>query len=127
MTLRKYISSMSVMTVLIWSVFVYVLFLVDPETTNWVGFGLFYITLFVSLVGTASLIGFLIRFMALKQQLVWDAVKEAFRQSFLFALLIIISLILLSQDLFTWLNIMLLVLGLSALEYFLLTLTKEQE
>jgi hypothetical protein len=127
MTLKRYISSMSIMTVLIWSVFVYVLFIVDPETTNWVGFGLFYITLFVSLVGTASLIGFLIRFMALKQQLVWDAVKEAFRQSFLFALLIILSLILLSQDLFTWINIMLLVLGLSALEYFLLTLTKEDQ
>ena len=127
MTLKKYIGSMGFMTIITWLVFVYVLFLVDPETTNWIGFWLIYITLFVSLVGTASIIGFLIRFLALKQQLIWEAVKEAFRQSFLFALLVIISLILLSQDLFTWLNIALLVLGLSAVEFFLLTLTKEVE
>lgn len=127
MTLKHYIISMSIMTTITWSVFVYILFIIDPENTNWLGFVLFYATLFVSLVGTASMAGFLVRFLMLKQQLVWEAVKEAFRQSFLFALLLIISLVLLSQDLFTWLNIILLVLGLSALEYFLLTITKDQE
>jgi hypothetical protein len=62
--------------------------------------------------------------MLLKQELVWDLVKEAFRQSFLFALLVIICLYLLSQNLFTWLNLIFLIIGLTVLEFFMLSFKK---
>jgi diacylglycerol kinase len=63
----------------------------------------------MALSGTASLIGFLIRFVALKRELAFHAVQIAFRQSFLFALFIIAILILLSQGLFNWLNLLMLI------------------
>jgi hypothetical protein len=109
------------MTGICWTAWSYTLWAINPEMTNWVGFGLFYASLFLALVGTAALAGFIIRFIALRQALAFRSVKEAFRQSFLFAILIIVSLILLSLDLFTWLNIFLLVMGLSIMEYFLLS------
>ncbi len=88
------------------------------------GFSLFYLSLFLSLVGTASIAGFIIRFIALKRELVFNSVKEAFRQSFLFAIFIVAILLLLSQNLFSWLNLILLVVGLSMLEFFLISYNK---
>lgn len=113
---------MALMTLLCWSCWFYIIFTVNPEITNWIGFSLFYVSLFLSLVGTAALVGFIIRFIALKQALAWHLVKEAFRQSFLFSLLIIVSFMLLSRNLFSWLNLALLVVSLSIMEFFILSL-----
>ena len=125
MTLRTYLIIMIVMTLLCWSAWFIVLFTVNPSLTNWIGLTLFYSSLFLSIVGTATIIGFLIRFVVLKQKLAWRVVKEAFRQSFLFALLIVVSLILLSHNLFTWLNLLFLVIGLTILEFFMLSFEKK--
>jgi hypothetical protein len=121
MTLRRYLILMSIMTLICWGAWTYIIFLVNPAVTNWIGFLLFYLSLFLALTGTAALTGFMVRFIALRQKLIFYSVKEAFRQSFLFAALIIASLFLLSQQLFTWLNLGLLVVGLSVLEYFLIS------
>ncbi len=112
------------MTVISWLIFVYVLLSINPEITNWLGFLLFYVSLFLSIIGTSALVGFLFRFVFLKKHIAFRLVKEAFRQSFLFAFLIVISLILLSQDLFTWLNIFFLIISLSVLEFFILSYEK---
>jgi len=121
MTLRSYLVIMGVMTGICWAAWGYILWMINPEVTNWIGFGLFYASLFLALVGTAALVGFVVRFVGLKQDLAFRSVKEAFRQSFLFAILIVVSLVLLSQNLFTWMNVVFLVIGLSVLEYFLLS------
>lgn len=121
MTLRRYLFIMSLMTMICWLAWGYVLLTVDPWTTNWIGFSLFYIALYLAVVGTAAIIGFLLRFIVLKQELAFNLVKEAFRQSFLFSTLIVVSLVLLSQNVFTWLNVFFLVIGLSILEFFLLS------
>jgi hypothetical protein len=85
---------------------------------------LFYLSFFLALTGSAALLGFFIRFVILKHELAFRAVKEAFRQSFLFSFLIIASLFLLSRNLFTWVNLGLLIVGLTVLEFFLLSYTK---
>lgn len=121
MTLRSYLILMISATVMCWLAFGSVLWTINPEITNWVGFLLFYASLFVALIGTSAITGFLIRFIWLKQELLFNSVKIAFRQSFLFAVLITIVLFLLSKDLFTWLNLILLVIGLSVLEFFLIS------
>ena len=109
------------MTLICWICWAYIAWTVNPETTNLIGFILFYLSLSLSLSGSAALIGFLVRFAVLKQTLAFRSAKEAFRQSFLFSALLIASLILLSKGLFTWLNAGLLVVGLSALEFFLIS------
>ena len=124
MTLRGYLIIMTLATLACWSAWAYILWIINPEVTNWIGFLLFYLSLFLALTGTATLIGFVIRFMALKQELAFRSVKEAFRQSFLFSALIIVSLFLVTKDLFTWLNLFFLIIGLSVLEFFLISYKK---
>ena len=109
------------MTVFCWLVFGYVVWTVNPETTNTAGFWLFYLSLFLSISGAAAIVGFLIRFVFLRHELVVSQVKIAFRQSFLFAGFIIAVLFLQARGLLTALNLLILIVGLSMLEFFLLS------
>lgn len=121
MTLKSYLTIMLFATGICWGALWFVLNTVNPETTNWLGFSLFYLSLFLAISGTAAVAGFLIRFVGLKRELAFYSVKVAWRQSFLFAFLITVSLYLASKDLLSWLNLILLVVALSALEYLLLS------
>ena len=118
---------MSITTAICWLIWTYVLWMINPILTNWIGFVLFYSSLFLALIGTGAIFGFAVRFIALKKELAFRLVKESFRQSFLFALLIIISLVLLSYSLFTWLNLILLIFGLSVLEFFMLSFSSSKK
>lgn len=121
MTLRAYLIIMTLATLTCWGIFGVILYTVDPFVTNWVGFLLFYVSLFLSVMGTASIVGFLVRFAFLKYELAFRSVKAAFRQSFLFGFLIVATMFLTSRDLLTWTNLLLLVVGLSLVEYFLIS------
>jgi len=111
---------MTTSTILCWICFVCTILRINPETTNFIGIILFYLSLSLSLIGTAAIIGFIVRFIFLKHELAFYSVKEAFRQSFLFTALIVTSLILLSNNLFDWINLTLLVITLSVLEFLML-------
>ena len=124
MSLRLYLLIMSAMTALCAVMFGYILFTVNPETTNSIGFFLFYLSLFLLIIGVATIIGFVIRFIIFRHDLVINTVKIAFRQSFFFASFIVISLFLLSRNLLSWLNLAILIIGLSVLEFFLLSYSK---
>jgi len=126
MTLSKYLGVMSILTAFCWGIFFFVASLVDPTATNWLGFVLFYLALFISLIGTTALVGFILRFIALKKELAFNLVKVAFRQSFLFSLFVIIILILKSQSLFNWLNLLLLMVIFTILELFLISYQKSR-
>jgi uncharacterized membrane protein len=121
MTLKNYLLVMSVLTAVCWGIFLFVANLIDPTATNWLGFTLFYFSLFIALSGVAALAGFLFRFVALKKELAFNLVKVAFRQSFLFALFLTAALFLKANHLFNWLNLLLLILGFSILELFLIS------
>lgn len=124
MTLKKYLMVIAIATAICWTVFLFIASVVNPELTSWLGFALFYLSLFMAVSGTASLIGFLVRFVALRHELVFYAVKIAYRQSFMFALFIVITLILLSQNLFTWLNLLMLVAVFVILEMVMIHLQR---
>jgi len=124
MSLRLYLFIMSIMTALCALAFGYIFFTVDPEITNSTGLALFYLSLFLSIIGAAAIIGFVVRFVIFRQELVINSVKTAFRQSFFFAGFIVASLMLLSKNLLSWLNLLILIIGLSALEFFLLSYGK---
>ncbi len=120
MTLRGYSIIMILATIISWGLWAMIVALVDPEVTSWIGFSLFYFSLFLSLLGTSALLGFFVRIL-IKQELVFRLLKDAFRQSFLFSFLILASLLLLSRNLFSWLNVSFLIISLSILEFFLLS------
>ncbi len=116
MTLKIYLITMSLITVFCWGIFIFIVNLINPDTTNLIGFILFYLSLFLSLIGSSALIGFFVRFIVLRRQLVFYAVKTAFRQSFLFSLFLISLLFLFSQSLITWFNLILLIIIFTILE-----------
>jgi len=124
MTLKKYLLTILLTTIICWSAFIFVLVSINPLITNGIGFLLFYLSLFFAILSTSAIIGFLLRFVALKQRLVFRLVTDAFRQSFFFSFLIIFSLFLSSKGLFTWLNVILLIFGLSIIEFLLISARK---
>ncbi len=126
MTLRSYLLVMAVLTAFCWGLFIFVAGMIDPGATNWIGFLLFYLSLFLSLSGTGALIGFLVRFGVMKKELAFNLVRLAFRQSFLFSLFIISLLFLKSKHLFSWLNLTLLIVIFIVLELFLISYKKSR-
>jgi len=126
MTLKSYLFVMVFLTVICWGIFLFVASLIDPTVTSWVGLSLFYLSLFLALSGATALIGFIFRFVALKKELAFNLVKVAFRQSFLFSLFIVILLILKSQQLANWVNLLLLLIIFTILELFLISYKKSR-
>jgi len=112
---------MSTMTAICLGVFISVLLIIDPFSTNYIGFILFYISLFLALSGVFSLFGFFARFILFRQALVFRLVADAFRQAILLSLTLCAALFLLSRDLFNWLNFILLLGVAVILEYILLS------
>lgn len=124
MTLNNYLLVMTILTATCWTIFFFVVSIIDPYSTNWLGFALFYFALFLSLAGLAALVGFILRFIVFKKELAFNLVKTAFRQSFLFSLFLVVALFLKANGLFNWLNLLLLILIFSIFELFLISYKK---
>lgn len=125
MTLKNYLTVMSFLTIICFGIFLFVASTVDPYATNYLGFLLFYSSLFIFLAGIISLMGFLIRFVILKQGLAFNLVKLSFRQSFVLSLFLVLGLYLQASAVLTWLNLGFLIAGFSILEVFLISSRKK--
>jgi len=122
MTLRQYLILMSVGAAICWLAWFFVLGRVDPQQAGFFGFLFFYSSLFLSLAGTFSVIGFLIKKIILKNdQAVFHHVKSTFRQGMLAATVIILGLILLQTKLLTWWDAILLITLFAAVEGIIFT------
>jgi len=119
MTLKKYLNLMTILTIICWVAWVLVLVLINPQQSDLIGFVLFYFSLFLALLGTASIFGFLIR-VWLKKKPIFKQVEIAFRQGIWLGLLVLIIFILKGLDLLRWWNALFLVLFLIFLELFFL-------
>lgn len=119
MSLKKYLLTMLLATILGASVWVYVIFTVDPIEGGLAGLLFFYLSLLGTLIGAFSIIGFYLRRLFFRNELEFRQATIAFRQSVLFSILVILSLILQSHGLLRWWNAILLILALTLLEFFL--------
>ncbi len=124
MTLKKYLLSFSAIVLLTWGIFIFLAVMIDPETSNWISFILFYFSLFLALGGTINIFGLLLRRRLLKNSLNFHLAKSSFRQSFLFSFLLVSVLFMLAENLFSWLNILILIIILSIIEYALISDSK---
>ncbi len=120
MTLTRYTVMLLVATLIAWSGFAVVVTQINPQTAGYDSFILFYVSLFFCLLGSFSLIGLLIRLRTQKQHLPYYIVLLSFRQSIFFSLLVIGALLLQSHRVLYWWNMMLLVVGLTVIEFFAL-------
>jgi len=108
---------MSIGTLICWGTWAFILFTLDPSSAGFWGIIFFYASLFLALVGTFSVIVFLLRRLIIKNdEVIFRHVKRTFRQSVILSALIIFALFLLQQRLLTWWNSILLVVLFIVLE-----------
>lgn len=90
MTLRQYLFTMFIATVMCWVAFVFVLINTDPFETNTTGFIFFYISLFLSLIGTISMLAFTLYHIFLRKKVpMYKYVKKSFRDSVIISISLI--------------------------------------
>jgi len=115
MTLKKYLNLMAILAGICWLIFVASIFLMDPENVGFLGFLLFYYSLFLALLGSFSIIGFIIRIRFIKGP-VFQQVSISFRQSFWLSLIIVFLLVIKGLGLLHWWNFVIFVLILFGTE-----------
>jgi len=123
MNLGKYLTILGVCTSLCWSALFAVVFLFDPVLAGWPAFLFFYLSLIFSLIGTFSLIGYLLRSWFTRASDIPPAkqIRIATRQSLWLSLVAVMALILQSQRLLTWWNLSILVALAVAMEMFFIS------
>lgn len=127
MSIRGYVFLMFIGTLLAWVAFGGVTANTTPESAGVVGFALFFSTLYVALVGTFALIGLVLRKFLMRSEIPSRQVWVSFRQSFSFALLIVVALFLQSKSLLYWWNLLFLVIALTFVEVAILFLQKNHD
>ncbi len=133
---KKYSIIIILTTILAWLAFFMVINNFDPFKIDLLIFTLFYLTLFLSIFGTFSLLLFYIHKISLaSNHKEWNIknkkekimITESFRKSILISLIFIVALILQSERLLTWWNTILLVIIFSMFEFVILAFKKEKK
>jgi len=124
MTLRKYLISMILATFFCLIAWLEVIFFVNPEKIGLIGSLLFYASLFLSILGTSSILFFIIG-ARLKKRPIFVEISWSFRRAFLLALLVIAILLLKEQEVLYWWTAALLALFLIMLEVFFISISRK--
>lgn len=120
MTLRSYIAFLLFGTAACWAAFSLVIANLDPGAGSWLVFTAFYVTLFLALLGTFSLLGMGIRLTLLRHESALTQVVIAFRQAFSFSFLVVAALFLQGEGLLQWWNVAMLIASLTFIEWAIL-------
>ena len=121
MTFRMYIALMSLATLFAWVAWGVILWNTNPFEAGITGFVMFYVTLFISLVGTLTLLGVSYRVLLRnRRDVISREVRISFRHAVVLSLLGVVALALSAQGMLRWWMVLLLILAGSGLEYFFL-------
>lgn len=118
MVLHRYVFLGVIATLFSWGAWTLILFTVDPATSGGLGLGSFLLTLFVAVLGTATLLGIALRRALAGSAVAYHVLGVSVRQAVFLSLIVTGSLLLKAMNLFTWWSIGLLFGGLVILEYF---------
>ena len=109
---------MGIGTILAWGSWIVILFQVSPAEGGIAGLAMFYATLAISLIGTITIIGTLIRIFLLKRRIHALEIRTSFRHAVLFSVVSIVSLMLSAAESFETYHIIILIAVASVIEYF---------
>ena len=124
MTLSRYLLIMTAATLICWAIWFLLVLNINPFEASVLSFFFFYISFFLALVGSFAIVGFVSRVHLLKQdEPYFRQVAKSFRHGLLISSLLVIALLLQSQQILNWWNILLLILAFSFLELFLISKT----
>jgi len=124
MTLKRYFSLMIICTLINWVIWALVIFFVNPEKIGLIGSILFYLSLFLSLLGTSSILFFILG-VRLKKRPIFVEISWSFRRAFLLTLFVIAILLLKEQEVLYWWTAGLLALFLIILEIFFSSVSRK--
>lgn len=103
MSLRIYLFFMSLGTLLCWIAWFFVLTNVSPDEGGLLGLIFFYSSLFLAIMGTASVVGCMVKKAREKNDdVVFRHVHQTFRQSIYIAAFVIVMLVLKAAGLLSW-------------------------
>lgn len=109
-------------TAFAWSAVILIMTMIDPTGTRTVMFVMFFVSLFMSMTGTFSVLGFVSRIAVLgKYMHISRQVAISFRQAATLSLLITVVLLLQSRSMLTWWNAALAVALATVVESFFIT------
>lgn len=121
MSFRVYLAIMAAATLCSWGAWVFVMFNTNPDESSALGFVLFYVTLFMGVVGLLTLVGTVYRVYVLKRnEALFRDVRISFRHAVLMGLIAVVTLALTSRAQFRWWTIPALVVGVTLVEYLFL-------
>lgn len=123
-TNRSALTVTMIATLLAWGVWGLTITQVDPNAAGWLGTIMFSCSLFAAVSGSATVIGLYARRRAEDHA---RAVRIAIRQGALTALAVVTGILLASQGLFTWLNMFFLIIALTLLELFCISLQSRRQ
>ncbi len=121
MSLRQYLILMSLTTAVAYLIVLAIIFYFDPYAAGGLIIGFFYASLFLALIGTFSVMGFLLRHFFGDDGVIFRQVITAFRQSVWLSLLIVVSIFLKQRGQFSSVAVIALIAALAALELFFIT------
>lgn len=121
MTFRMYILFMSIATVLLWGAWGLVILNTNPHEAGAFGFLMFYVTLFMALIGALTLTGVVFRTLVLhRHQVLMRQVRVSFRHAVLLSALSVSVLAVSGYGNLRWWMVALLILFVSIIEYLFL-------
>ncbi len=115
MTLKRYLNLTLICTIICWLIWLAAFLFLRPLNSQWQHIVVFYFSLFLAILGTVSIVGFIIR-VRFSSQPVFEQVTVSFRQSLLLAIIVITVLILRFYQLLRWWNLVIFILFIISLE-----------
>lgn len=117
MSFGGFFALMALATSAAWGSWIFVLLQIDPLEAGFTGFALFYLTLWISLMGTITLFGALYRIWIRKREFLLREVRTSFRHGVLLSALAVGFLLLSSRNWLQWWSVLPIVLVLGIIEY----------
>lgn len=119
---------MLIATVVAWIAWLMVLTNVNPTKAAWWGLGLFYTTLFLSLFGSFTTLGFVFRSLFLiRRKTMHYKVTTSLRQAFLWSAALILALGLQGQRLLSWWIFVTILIVFALIEFFVISVRNASE
>ena len=125
MTLKQYLLVMLLGTLGAWGAWLMVVFYLGASAAGTMGFIFFYLSLLVAVVGSTTLVGFGLRHWLHRDEGVFRQVAISFRQGVLLGIVVLLALMLQAEKLLTWWNFGILLLALTIVEFFFLSIRRE--
>lgn len=100
MTFRQFLSVMLAATFVVWLIWFFLLFKLDPVVSDWKGFLFFYVALAAALIGTLTVVGTSLRRVFRSQDFVSRQVVTSLRQAVWLSSTLLVAMILFANGLF---------------------------